>query len=125
MFCGRSRLADLVFDLSRRPAERIAYRIMYHQLRFRDLLSVRRRIAHQPVTPKEDRCRIGMRLGEPAPSWYEIHVRQNERLRDSAAKLPPLTIEDSQGHLAAVEKLRDRLAMFFYEVLSGATIKNS
>jgi len=86
---------------------------------FRDLLSVRRRIAHHPVTPRQEHRRFGMRFGEAAPSWYEIHVSQNERMRHNAAKLPPLTIDDLNRHWAEVEKLTDRLARFFHDVLTA------
>jgi hypothetical protein len=84
----------------------------------RDLLSVRRRIAHQPVTPRQEPFRCGMPLGERAPSWYEIHVSRHERLRDNAAKLPPLTITDLRKHRAEVAMLTDRLAAFFHDVLT-------
>jgi hypothetical protein len=81
---------------------------------FKDLLSVRRRIAHQPV--RWEPLRVGMRLGA-APSYVELYVGANERLRDSQAKLPPLNIDDLRSHRAAVNQLSDRLSAFYHEVL--------
>jgi hypothetical protein len=79
---------------------------------FRDLLAVRRRIAHHPV-----------RTGRSPTGGYafapiEIHVGEHEALRDRAARLLPLQVEDLQKHQHAVEQLRDRLRSFFDDVLT-------
>jgi hypothetical protein len=80
----------------------------------RDLLSVRRRIAHQPV--RWEPRHVGTRLGA-APSYVELYVGANERLRDSQAKLPPLNIDDLRSHRAAVNQLSERLREFYHDVL--------
>jgi len=86
--------------------------------KFGDLLAVRRRIAHHPVMPRQEPRRFGMRFGEAAPSWYEIYVSQHERLRDSAAKLPPLLVNDLRQHRADVGLLADRLSRYFHDMLT-------
>lgn len=78
----------------------------------RDLLSVRRRIAHHPVRTSQSTA-VGWAF---AP--VEIQVGEHEGLRDSAAKLAPLQIEDLEKHRIGVEKLRDRLRSFFENVLT-------
>ena len=89
---------------------------------FRKLLSVRRRIAHQPVHFAEVN---GYADGYVEPGyftaldlWLEIHVSKHERLRDSAAKLPPLRAVDLREHLQAVDALKERLASFYSDVLT-------
>lgn len=83
---------------------------------FRDLLAVRRRIAHHPVA---GRVENGVPTADTAaPSWFEIYVGAHERLRDSAAKLPALRADDLRKHLIAVFQLRDHLRAFFHDVLT-------
>jgi hypothetical protein len=85
---------------------------------FRDLLSVRRRIAHHPVAPRQEPRHFGDTLGQLAPSWYEIYVGRHERLRDSAAKLPALRIGDLRMHRLEVAELSIRLESFYHDVLT-------
>jgi hypothetical protein len=84
---------------------------------FRDLLSIRRRIAHHPIAIRHEPFRAGVsRAGEAPPSWFEIYVSQHEQLR--ANDLPALKVKDLRSHQAAVVSLRDRLHRFFYDVLT-------
>jgi hypothetical protein len=89
---------------------------------FRALLSVRRRIAHQPVKLREISDYVEEGYAEPGyftplESWFEIYVSEHERLRDNAAKLPPLQIDDLRNHQTAVHRLKDQLRSFYRDVL--------
>jgi hypothetical protein len=86
---------------------------------FRDLLGVRRRIAHHPIAIKHGATWsfdpvLSSLLAQP--SWFEIHVGQREQLR--SGELPALQLDDLKAHLTAVEALRDRLQHFFSDVLT-------
>jgi len=95
---------------------------------FRDLLSVRRRIAHHHVGVREtgyiEEDYIEPGYFEPAESSFEIYVGAHERLRATAAKLPPLLIQDLRAHLKAVNALRDQLRDFFRDVLTRPAPKS-
>jgi hypothetical protein len=84
---------------------------------FRDLQHLRRRIAHHPVALQQTTY---LPLLLPAtPSWFEIYVSQNERLRlrDSSANLKPLRIEDLSRHHIELKQLTRRLSEFCHETL--------
>jgi len=83
---------------------------------FRELLSVRRRIAHHPVhsTPFQ----FGVHGWGERLIAQEIHVGRNERLRDNAAKLKPLRAIDLRRHRTDVAALAIRLHSFYRDVLT-------
>jgi hypothetical protein len=85
---------------------------------FRASLAIRGRVAHQPV--RTEPFRVGMPAGAQLTA-FEIYVGRHEQLRDSAAKSVPLTLGDLKNHLAAVNKLSDRLKAFLDDVLKPAT----
>jgi len=84
---------------------------------YQELLAVRRRIAHHPVTIRWRPFAVGDPINTPPPSWFEIYISQHEQLREKSADIPPLRIEDLRKHLAAVERLRERLHHFYHDVL--------
>lgn len=91
---------------------------------FRDLLAVRRRIAHHPIVIRQEPFMVGhSRVGETPPSWFEIYVSRHEQHR--TGDLPALKIKDLKDHQAAVVKLRDRLRRFFLDVLTKPQPKSS
>jgi hypothetical protein len=84
---------------------------------FRNLLAIRRRIAHHPIAIRYEPFQAGIsRVGEMPPSWFEIYVSQHEQLR--SGEMPALDIDDLKEHLLAVTLLRDRLHHFFDDVLT-------
>jgi hypothetical protein len=86
---------------------------------FRDLLGVRRRIAHHPNTIKYGASWpliLDLRYLLAPQSWFEIYVSQHEQLR--SGELPALKLDDLKAHLTAVEALRARLQYFFSDVLT-------
>lgn len=90
---------------------------------FENLLSTRRRIAHQPVKMETGRHQFAGPFNTTLfntlpPSWFEIYVNQHERLRKRSAKLPPLRIPDLKSHLIAVDSLAQRLNHFYHTVLT-------
>jgi hypothetical protein len=97
-----------------------AWRAVY--LEFDKLLSTRRRIAHQPV--RTEPPKIGMRIGDPLTA-FEIYVSRHEALRDSARKLPPVSLNDLLIHRQAVNALSDRLQAFFDDVLTKPATASS
>jgi hypothetical protein len=84
------------------------------------LLQVRRRIAHNPILPRQDAPdhKQAPAHTEP-PSWYEIYVGHNEGLRERSAKLRPLRIEELRKHHHDVIDLKRRLIDFFFNVLTS------
>jgi hypothetical protein len=82
---------------------------------FRELLAIRRRIAHHPIAIRQHPLVLGLSVATP-PSWFEIYVSQHEKLR--TGDLPPLIVKDLKDHLVAVIHLRDRLRRFFHDVLT-------
>jgi hypothetical protein len=84
------------------------------------LLSVRRRIAHQAVTPKEAitvRRSAGGGVEAVPISWFEIYASQNELMREKEANATPLTIGDLKAHYFCVMGLQERLRGFYHDVL--------
>ncbi len=86
-----------------------------------NLLRIRNRIAHQPVSHKIEYARAGiMRVGDPLwVSWFESHVSEHERPKArQAGENRPLKLSDLEDHLMAIEKLSGELFQFRLEVLS-------
>jgi hypothetical protein len=102
--------------------------------RFSNLLSIRRRIAHHPITIRMSAGRrINLRSANkdamrkyPAipDSWFEIYVSQQEALR-GGKDIPSLNVDDLQKHLFETVKLRDDLRRFFYEALTNPPVKRA
>lgn len=86
---------------------------------FKDLLAVRRRIAHHPVTIKSEPIRLADlgKLREFPPSWFEIYVSYHEQQREKSTDIPPLKIDDLRDHLIAVGALSSRLHNFYLDTL--------
>ena len=93
---------------------------------FQKLLSVRRRLAHHPVSHKYDeyfafgQTSFGSApfySGQPIQRRFQVHVGDHERLREKSAKLPPLTETDLASHLSSVRTLANRLNDFLREHL--------
>ena len=83
---------------------------------FRNLLAIRRRIAHHPVAIRQQPLAWDVsRFDLPPPSWFEIYVNEHEQFR--TGEIPALKVEDLKVHLLALTLLRDRLHHFFYDVL--------
>ena len=82
------------------------------------LLSVRRRIAHQPVGAATAPLRAGMALDEGPAFWLEIFVSQQERTRKRSSGHQPLLIEDLSKHRVALRALSERLQQFHDDVLT-------
>lgn len=98
---------------------------------FTQLLSIRRRIAHHPVQIRTESVASGSVLGAgvvgqivfgqpstPPPSWFELYESAHEGRRGRGGPKPPLRLEDLAEHLTEVVHLRDRLYLFYYEVLA-------
>jgi hypothetical protein len=95
---------------------------------FLDLLSVRRRIAHQPVGvrmsfPKRlvhlkslNKTALE-RYGLGADSWLEIYMSERERVR-AGKEIPGLDLNALKTHLSDVVRLRDSLRDFFFAHLA-------
>jgi hypothetical protein len=102
-----------------------------------ELLAMRRRIAHHPVTMQikySSPSMFGvtplgrMRLGasvERISSSPELYATQHEKLRRRSADLPALRLKDLEDHLIAVGALADGLLRFLIEVLSVLLSKPS
>jgi hypothetical protein len=82
---------------------------------FKNLLAVRRRIAHQPV--RTEPFSVGSAIDDPQTS-FEIFANRHEQLRDRERKLPPLDIRRLTLHHLGVEGLRQKLAEFREGVLT-------
>jgi hypothetical protein len=81
-----------------------------------NLLPVRNRIAHHPITPKKiDTGGLGML---DKMSWYEIYVSDAERLRGRHEDTKPLMTPDLSAHRLAVHGVTRRLELFLLETLS-------
>jgi hypothetical protein len=89
----------------------------------RELLSVRRRIAHQPVMIQSRIWRSAalntFAFNEAAfttpgeiESWFEIYTNQHERLRERESDKQSLTVDHLAAHLAAVNGLLPRMHKF-------------
>lgn len=90
----------------------------------RDLLSVRRRIAHQPVMVQSKITRSALYNTAPygtvgynsiageIESWFAIYTSQHERLREKESNNPSLTIDDLRKHLSALGSLVIRTHKF-------------
>ncbi|MEK7994703.1 MAG: hypothetical protein AAB403_12940 [Planctomycetota bacterium] len=86
-----------------------------------NLLSVRNRIAHQPVSHKIEYAQAGtMRVDEPLwVSWFELHISEHERSKvRQAGENRPLKLSDLEDHLMAIGKLSSEIFQFRLEVLS-------
>jgi hypothetical protein len=90
-----------------------------------DLLPIRNRLAHHPVTNKkivpeptgDDAVSIAVsRL--TTLSWYESYVSDAERLRGGHEKAKPLMAPDLSNHRIAVEMIINELEIFRTHVLS-------
>jgi hypothetical protein len=84
---------------------------------FRDLLSIRNRIAHEPVWPT---FRAGYDKEFQAPrvlvSGFELYASQHERSRGRAEK-PPLRIDELRSHLVATSQIAGRIQSFRQDIL--------
>jgi hypothetical protein len=85
------------------------------------LLSVRRRIAHQPIylsvnviAEQDDACLTA----QTVQTGFEIFVSSHEQLRERSASLPPLNAKDLRKHLEEVRHLSSQLRRFFEGVLT-------
>jgi len=105
---------------------------------FTDLLTVRRRLAHQPVvTQREQWFGFAEALLNSAPlggvgfgggAFYSgqpltslaVQVSDHERLRKNSASLAALKIEDLRSHLSAVRSLANDLNTFLRDFLIPA-----
>ncbi len=85
-------------------------------------LSVRRRIAHQPVRTGKVTIPISDKEGFPSDllefSYYEIYVSENEALRGKPADPDTLTIHEIMNHEETVKSLAARLRAFNIDVLA-------
>ena len=89
---------------------------------YKDLLAVRRRVAHHPVGMMvQGMGALGLLVGEPPDAWFVIDVGQHERARVKESNLKAMTISDLHRHQVAVANLRDRLHGF----LQGVLIKHA
>ncbi len=91
---------------------------------FESLLSVRRRLAHHPVSLKYDeyfsfgQTSFGTApfySGQPPQRRLQVQASDHERLREKSAKLSPLTKSDLSNHLSSVRKLANSLNEFLRE----------
>jgi len=93
---------------------------------FKNLLAVRRRIAHHPIgihlysgrraplrSVNEDALK---RYSSNAESWFEVYMSEHEELR-KGEEIEGLNINDLKSHLQKVKKLRDSLRLFFLDDL--------
>ncbi len=75
-----------------------------------NLLPVRNRIAHHPVTVRS------VSAGDDAPleamTWFELYVSDSERLRGRDNNVKTLMVDDLSRHRLAVEDVRTRLRKF-------------
>jgi hypothetical protein len=88
---------------------------------FHDLLGVRRRLAHQQLSPRIDYAAIEKAAveGGLSPFYHlEIHTSRHEGIRSRSADEQPLTIKDLQSHAVDLARLRQRLTEFYDNVLS-------
>jgi hypothetical protein len=84
---------------------------------FRDLLSMRNRIAHEPVWPT---FRAGYDEEFQAHrifiSGFELYASAHERSRGRAEK-PPLRIDELRSHLFATNQIAGRIQGFRHDIL--------
>jgi hypothetical protein len=84
----------------------------------RDLVPIRNRIAHDPVSEQEDFFRAGDPVGTPLYQIrHQIRTSEHELLRGKVSEPKPLFIDDLHFHYIETEKLRDRLRDFLVNVL--------
>jgi len=82
------------------------------------LLSVRRRIAHQPINASVWEFTLADNTPQIQVSGFEIYASVHERLRKSGSiypddyDVPPLTDTDLVAHLVSLEKARHELLNF-------------
>ena len=78
-----------------------------------DLLPIRNRLAHQPVSKRERHAIASIfRAGEPLwDFWFESHAHDFD-----GRSSEPLKLADLQDHLAAVNKLSSELYKFRHRV---------
>jgi hypothetical protein len=81
---------------------------------FRDLLPVRRRLAHHPVDWKGDELIGSHGLGIS----LQVHVGKHEIFRENSSVLSPLTIADLRKHLSSVKRLGNFLNDYSRDVLT-------
>jgi hypothetical protein len=96
----------------------------------KDILGIRRRIAHQPVRAQYEMNPDGRQIpwfldqeaGVPqiAQASFEIYVSQNEQARGKDDGPSPLTISDLQCHLKITEKVHLEMNKYFCDVLVPA-----
>jgi len=86
-----------------------------------DLLAVRTRIAHQPVSVRDERYAIEEDSGGFSEllgtAWAELHMSDAESLRKNTAVKEPLRLGDLKVHRAATELIRLRLFSFLQKTL--------
>jgi hypothetical protein len=87
---------------------------------FNALKTPRNQMAHHPVWFRV----AGLFRGDPAhtppinePSWFEVYVGQNERLRGRSAKSKPLRLNDLRIHLTKLNQLIASLQQFRIQML--------
>jgi hypothetical protein len=98
---------------------------------YKELLSVRRRIAHHPVDMKMalhwkpsstnqtiDYTQLNALAFPPARSWFEIYVSQHEGIRNKESDRKPLVLKDLKTHLLEVNSLSARIMIFYHETLT-------
>jgi hypothetical protein len=94
-----------------------------------DLLAIRRRLAHHPVTIRMrphsnsmlNRAPPGkMTIGGPIHqfSWTELYATEQEKLRGRTADLMPLRLPDLENHFNGVGALANNLLGFLIWVIS-------
>jgi hypothetical protein len=94
-----------------------------------DLLPVRNRMAHHPVTYKALGRMPVLGLGTPGTpgqgfalpvigSWYESYVSEAEKLRGKHEDLKPLMVPDLSDHWVSVDSIIKQLDLFRARVLS-------
>jgi hypothetical protein len=89
-----------------------------------ELLPVRNRMAHHPVTYKDLGLMpvLGFSFDSALPtirsSWYESYVSEAEKLRGKHEDLKPLTAPDLSQHRLSVEIVIKQLDLFRARVLS-------
>lgn len=99
--------------------------------RFSDLLSIRRRIAHHPVSESRNMLAaymmgvipnnlslLSLSTGDQENSWYSVYASQHERIRGRESDQKPLTRIDLINHWTAVSDLAADLLRFLTEVIA-------
>lgn len=75
-----------------------------------ELVTVRNRIAHQPMRPLFDWDLTDGEVTDPR-LWFQIYMSEHEALR-KPKEPKPLTKEDLEAHVSSAATLKERLALF-------------